>query len=392
MRAHNLALVLRTCADSADPISRAAVAAATGLTRATVSALVDDLRRRRPADRGGPATAHRRRPPRRRAGPRPRRRRPGSAWRSTSTTWPPASSTSPAPSGTASCTAPTSDPPEPRPPWPASAGSPPRPGALAEADGLVLAGATLAVPGLVAADGARPGRAPTSAGTTWTLPPCCGRSGPARPRRHRRQRGQPRRPRRDCTPAAARPPASCYVSGEIGIGAGIVLDGALYRGARGWSGEIGHVPVHPDGPPCRCGARGCLEQYAGQEAILRAAGVPDDRVARLAQLADRAAAGDPAAWPPWPGPAPHSAPPSPPWSTCSTSTRSCSAAATRPCCPGCANRSAAEIAPAGARPPTGHRCTLRAATLGADAAMIGAAGAVIRAVHDDPARWLAACR
>jgi predicted NBD/HSP70 family sugar kinase len=58
-----------------------------------------------------------------------------------------------------------------------------------------------------------------------------------------------------------------YVSGEIGIGAGLVIDGELYRGARGWSGEIGHVTVFPDGPPCRCGASGCLEQYAGQEAL-----------------------------------------------------------------------------------------------------------------------------
>lgn len=67
-----------------------------------------------------------------------------------------------------------------------------------------------------------------------------------------------------------------HVSGEVGIGAGIVLDGRLYRGRHGWSGEIGHVAVRPDGPACRCGAGGCLEQYAGQEAILRAAGVPAD--------------------------------------------------------------------------------------------------------------------
>jgi predicted NBD/HSP70 family sugar kinase len=58
-----------------------------------------------------------------------------------------------------------------------------------------------------------------------------------------------------------------YVSGEVGIGAGIVLDGALYRGGRGWSGEIGHVTVYPDGRPCRCGADGCLEQYAGQSQV-----------------------------------------------------------------------------------------------------------------------------
>jgi len=62
-----------------------------------------------------------------------------------------------------------------------------------------------------------------------------------------------------------------YLSGEIGIGAGVVVGGELLRGARGFSGEIGHVAVHPDGPACRCGAYGCLEQYAGQEAILRTA-------------------------------------------------------------------------------------------------------------------------
>jgi len=62
-----------------------------------------------------------------------------------------------------------------------------------------------------------------------------------------------------------------HVSGEIGIGAGIIVDGALYRGRHGWSGELGHVSVDPSGPECSCGSRGCLEQYAGQDAILRAA-------------------------------------------------------------------------------------------------------------------------
>ncbi|GII01683.1 ROK family transcriptional regulator [Planobispora takensis] len=65
-----------------------------------------------------------------------------------------------------------------------------------------------------------------------------------------------------------------HVSGEIGIGAGLVVGGALFRGARGLAGELGHVVVSPDGPACRCGGRGCLEQYAGQEALLRAAGLP----------------------------------------------------------------------------------------------------------------------
>lgn len=61
-----------------------------------------------------------------------------------------------------------------------------------------------------------------------------------------------------------------YVSGEIGIGAGLVVNGALFRGSRGFAGELGHVVVTPEGPECRCGARGCLEQYAGQDAFLDA--------------------------------------------------------------------------------------------------------------------------
>src|SRR5690606_22285254 len=89
-----------------------------------------------------------------------------------------------------------------------------------------------------------------------------------------------------------------YISGEIGIGAGIVLNGDLFGGARGWSGELGHVPVRPDGPTCRCGGRGCLEQYAGQERLLREAGIAADGLspdAAVARLTDAARAGNPAA-------------------------------------------------------------------------------------------------
>ena len=60
-----------------------------------------------------------------------------------------------------------------------------------------------------------------------------------------------------------------------------MLDGQIFRGGHGWGGEIGHLPVDPDGPPCRCGSRGCLEQYAGQEAVLRAADLPS-----VAELVD----------------------------------------------------------------------------------------------------------
>ncbi|KUN78101.1 ROK family transcriptional regulator [Streptomyces griseoruber] len=83
-----------------------------------------------------------------------------------------------------------------------------------------------------------------------------------------------------------------HVSAEIGIGAAVVVDGSLLRGTRGFAGELGHVPVHPDGPRCGCGGRGCLEQYAGEEAVLRAAGL-EPGGDRVGLLAGRAADGDP---------------------------------------------------------------------------------------------------
>lgn len=77
-----------------------------------------------------------------------------------------------------------------------------------------------------------------------------------------------------------------HVSAEIGIGAAVVVEGRLFRGARGFAGELGHVPVRPDGPLCSCGARGCLETYAGEEALLRAAGVPGGGTAGLRAAAE----------------------------------------------------------------------------------------------------------
>jgi len=57
-----------------------------------------------------------------------------------------------------------------------------------------------------------------------------------------------------------------YVSGGVGIGAGVIVDGRLLRGAHGFGGELGHVTVMPEGPLCGCGARGCLEALAGEAA------------------------------------------------------------------------------------------------------------------------------
>ena len=56
-----------------------------------------------------------------------------------------------------------------------------------------------------------------------------------------------------------------------GIGLGMVLDGAPYRGAAGAAGEFGHLPILPDGPVCSCGNRGCLETQVSTEALLRRA-------------------------------------------------------------------------------------------------------------------------
>ena len=90
-----------------------------------------------------------------------------------------------------------------------------------------------------------------------------------------------------------------FVSGEIGVGAGIVIDGELFRGVQGLGGELGHVTVDPMGPACKCGGRGCLERVAGREALLEAAGLPVEvspdrnRAGSVPELVARAQAGEP---------------------------------------------------------------------------------------------------
>ena len=63
------------------------------------------------------------------------------------------------------------------------------------------------------------------------------------------------------------------VFGEVGVGGGIVLGGRLFRGSHGFGGEFGHVSVDPAGRPCACGSRGCVETLVGQEAIAASAGI-----------------------------------------------------------------------------------------------------------------------
>ncbi|WBB66767.1 ROK family protein [Micromonospora sp. WMMD812] len=187
------------------------------------------------------------------------------------------------------------------------------------------------------------------------------------------------------------PASFLHISGEVGIGAGIVLDGSLFRGARGWSGEIGHIPVSPEGRPCRCGGRGCLEQYAGQEAILAAAGLAgadlpaDTAAARLAELAEAGTADALRAL--------HDA-----------------GTALGVAVAGVVNLLDLDTVVLGGgyapltpwlRPPVlaeiGRRVltaawspvTVRPAVLGADAAAVGAAGSVVRRIIARPAGWLA---
>lgn len=64
---------------------------------------------------------------------------------------------------------------------------------------------------------------------------------------------------------------SIHVTLGTGVGGGIIIDGALVRGVDGTAGEIGHIAVEPEGYPCGCGSRGCLEQYSSATAIVRIA-------------------------------------------------------------------------------------------------------------------------
>lgn len=392
LRAHNLGLVLRRVAESTGPVSRADVSAATGLTRATVSALVDDLVAGRLIDEVAPL-------PRTGAG------RPGVGLV--------LAGDGPAGLGLevnvdylAACVVDLAGTvrhrrvarADQRPAGPdrtiadvAELAAAVR--GQAEQDGLTVTGAALAVPGLVAADGI----VRLAPNLDWHDVDVA-----VRLRHHPDLADLPVTVDNEANLAAlgelhaAGAPASfLYVSGEIGVGAGIVLNGALYRGTRGFSGELGHLPVRPEGPICRCGARGCLERYAGQEAILRAAGLdvagtPDTGAVApaLDRLAELAAAGD------------------------STALHALGGAADAlgtvlagvinvldvdavllggayaPLVPWLHPRVSAQI---DRRVLTARwsPVTVRAARLAADAAMVGAAGSVVRAVRDDPAQWLA---
>jgi len=88
-----------------------------------------------------------------------------------------------------------------------------------------------------------------------------------------------------------------YISGEAGVGGGVLIGGVPLAGTAGFAGELGHIPVNPDGGPCRCGARGCWETEVGEVAVLRRLGRQHARRGRrsVESLLRRADEGDPAA-------------------------------------------------------------------------------------------------
>jgi predicted NBD/HSP70 family sugar kinase len=86
-----------------------------------------------------------------------------------------------------------------------------------------------------------------------------------------------------------------YVKAATGIGAGLVIDGRLFRGVVGLAGEIGHVTLDDQGDVCRCGNRGCLELVAGGAALVAALRRTHGELDSIEQVVALAAAGDPGA-------------------------------------------------------------------------------------------------
>src|SRR5260221_4148024 len=80
----------------------------------------------------------------------------------------------------------------------------------------------------------------------------------------------------------------CMLTLGTGVGGGVVLNGRVWHGMTGMAGELGHMNVEPDGPPCNCGSRGCLEQLASATAVKRMAveAVATGKASELARAMD----------------------------------------------------------------------------------------------------------
>ena len=174
-----------------------------------------------------------------------------------------------------------------------------------------------------------------------------------------------------------------YASGQVGVGGGIVLGGELFRGYRGFGGELGHMVIDAAGAPCACGSRGCLETRCGLEPLLAAAGGTPLAGSRhpVADLARRARAQDPVALAALHECGAGSESRSATSRTCSARRPSCWAATSPRSRPGSRPRSSSELAArvlGGAVPP------VLTSSLGAEAAVRGAAATQLRRVLADP--------
>lgn len=77
-----------------------------------------------------------------------------------------------------------------------------------------------------------------------------------------------------------------YVSGNVGVGAGVITGGHRLEGSGGYAGEIGHLRFNPTGSACHCGNLGCWETEVGAMAIAEAIRCPLDRVPQLGEVLD----------------------------------------------------------------------------------------------------------
>jgi predicted NBD/HSP70 family sugar kinase len=288
LRVSNLGLVLRTVCASAQPVSRADVAAATGMTRATAARLVDELlagglldegERVAPLRRGRPATPL----------------LPGSRFAALGLQVDAGLLAARVLDLRGRIVAERVEDGDFRNSDPAATLA--RLGALAAElraalpGTLRLVGSGLALPGIVDVEGGVLLRAPNLG--WWDvrpadhlpdgLDPVLGNEADLAARTVAEVAPGRSGPHRDFV----------YLSGQIGVGGAAVLGGRVMAGTDGWAGEMGHVCVDPDGPACRCGSTGCLEQYAGRHALLTAAGLPLDATPR--ELAARVRDGDEAA-------------------------------------------------------------------------------------------------
>jgi predicted NBD/HSP70 family sugar kinase len=295
LRAMNLSLVLRHVLEAPGAISRADIAARTGITRATVSRLVDELVHTGLVREVGPAPEATRGRPAVRLAPRP-----GAvislglevnisylaarAVDLTGEVLAEASQTGDfAHSDPASTLALLAD-----------LGR----GALEEAtagdalDDARVVGSGLALPGLVSGDALA--LAPNLGWRDLPLEELLTPLADLRPLMVANEADLAAFAVANPRPGASDGPASfIYVSGEVGIGAGIIVDHRPLSGAHGWSGEIGHICADPSGPLCSCGATGCLEAYLGLRALARRAGLPEGSTPT--DVASAARAGSPAA-------------------------------------------------------------------------------------------------